>query len=149
MDSAHFFRLFRDHAALQAVQEELAAGRRNTLVMVVDDDRVYPRDALETYLYYSELLPGAALCFRGAAIPRSLDWRDAKMIYASELREPRRAAVITGCGSYLIQPRFFDESLWDYSNAPNCLDATIECRDPPKFFARCFGRAYLSKVRLA
>src|SRR5436309_357169 len=117
MDSAHCFRLFRDHAALQAVQEELAAGRRNTLVMVVDDDRVYPRDALETYLYYSELLPGAALCFRGAAIPRSLDWRDAKMIYASELREPRRAAVITGCGSYLIQPRFFDESLWDYFRA--------------------------------
>ena len=33
MDSAHFFRLFRDHAALQAVQEELAAGCRNTLVM--------------------------------------------------------------------------------------------------------------------
>ena len=58
MDSAHCFRLFRDHAALQAVQEEFAAGRGNTLVMPVDDDRVYPRDALETYLYYSELLPG-------------------------------------------------------------------------------------------
>jgi hypothetical protein len=44
----------------------LAAGRRNTLVMAVDD-RVYLRDPLETYLYYSELLPGAALCFRGAS----------------------------------------------------------------------------------
>jgi Glycosyl transferase family 2 len=100
------------------VQEELAAGRGNTLILVVDDDRVYPRDALETYLYYSEQLPEAALCFRGAAMPRSLDWRDAKMIYASELRQPQPAAVITGCGSYLIQPRFFDESLWDYSQAP-------------------------------
>src|SRR5450759_3944805 len=29
------------------VREELAAGRENTLIMVVDDDRVYPRDALE------------------------------------------------------------------------------------------------------
>jgi hypothetical protein len=47
--------------------------------MVVDDDRVYSRDALETYLDYSELLPGVALCFRGAAVPRSLDWRDDKM----------------------------------------------------------------------
>jgi hypothetical protein len=44
----------------------LAAGRRNTLVMAVDD-RVYPRYALETYLYYSKLLPGAALCFHGAS----------------------------------------------------------------------------------
>jgi hypothetical protein len=46
MDSAHFFRLFRDHAALQAVQEELAAGRRNALIMAIDD-RVYLGDALE------------------------------------------------------------------------------------------------------
>src|SRR5713101_1624480 len=103
---------------IPTVQEELAAGRENALIMVVDDDRIYPRDALETYLYYSEQLPEAALCFRGAAMPRNLDWRDAKMIYANELREPQRAAVITGCGSYLIQPRFFDESLWDYSDTP-------------------------------
>jgi hypothetical protein len=100
------------------VREELAVGRGNTLVMVVDDDRIYPRDALETYLHYNEQLPDAALCFRGAAMPRNLDWLDAKMIRASELREPQPAAVITGCGSYLIQPRFFDESLWDYSQAP-------------------------------
>ena len=100
------------------VREELAAGHGDTLIMVVDDDRVYPRDALETYLHYNKQLPDAALCFRGAAMPRNLDWRDARMIKASELRQPEPAAVITGCGSYLIQPRFFDESLWDYSQAP-------------------------------
>jgi hypothetical protein len=103
---------------IPAVQEELAAGRADTLIMVVDDDRLYPRDALETYLCYSEQLPNAALCFRGAAMPSTLDWDDAKMIRASELREPRPVAVITGCGSYLIQPRFFNESLWDYSVGP-------------------------------
>jgi len=100
------------------VREELAAGRGDSLIMVVDDDRVYPRDALETYLHYNKQLPDAALCFRGAAMPRNLDWRDATMIKGSELREPRSVAVITGCGSFLIQPRFFDESLWDYSKAP-------------------------------
>ncbi len=63
---------------IPVVREELAAGRGNTLIMVVDDDRVYPRDALETYLYYNEQLPAAALCFRGAAIPQGLDWRHAK-----------------------------------------------------------------------
>ena len=74
---------------------------------------------LETYLHYSEQLPNAALCFRGAAMPSTLDWDDAKMIYAKDLREPRPVAVITGCGSYLVQPRFFDQSLWDYSGAPS------------------------------
>jgi hypothetical protein len=100
------------------IQEELAAGRDRTLIMVVDDDRVYPRDALESYLYYHEQWPDAALCFRGAPMPHSLDWRDAKMSYANQLRHPKQVAVITGCGSYLIQPRFFDASLWDYSSAP-------------------------------
>jgi hypothetical protein len=101
-----------------AIQDELAAGRENTSIMVVDDDRLYPRDALETYLYYSEQLPNAALCFRGAAMPSTFDWDDAKMIHAKDLREPRPVAVITGCGSYLVQPRFFNRSLWDYSGAP-------------------------------
>src|SRR5437867_5470030 len=71
---------------IAAIQDELAAGRENTLIMVVDDDRLYPRDALETYLYHSEQLPNAALCFRGAAMPSSLDWDDAKMIHAKEVR---------------------------------------------------------------
>ena len=88
------------------------------LVAVVDDDRLYPRDALAAYLHYSARVTEAALCFRGAAIPRSFDWRDATMIYGGEVREPQSVAVITGCGSYLIQPRFFDESLWDYPQAP-------------------------------
>src|SRR5438874_9246098 len=104
---------------IAAIQDELAAGRQNTLIMVVDDDRIYPRDALETYLHYSEQLPDAALCFRGAVMPSTLDWDDAKMIYAKELREPRSVAVITGCGSYLLRPQFFDRSLWDYSGAPS------------------------------
>jgi hypothetical protein len=40
------------------------------------------------------------------------------MIYAKDLREPCPVAVITGCGSYFVRPRFFDQSLWDYSGAP-------------------------------
>jgi hypothetical protein len=103
---------------IAAIRAELAEGRKNTLIMVVDDDRLYPRDALETYLYYSEQLPHAALCFRGAAMPSTLDWDDAKMIYAKDVREPEPVAVITGCGSYIVRPRFFDRSLWDYSGAP-------------------------------
>lgn len=103
---------------IPVIQEELAAGRADTLIMVMDDDRIYPRDALATYLHYSAQLTGATLCFRGAAMPQSFDWRDATMIKGNELREPRRVAVVTGCGSYLIQPGFFGEALWDYSKAP-------------------------------
>ena len=50
---------------IAVVQDEVAAGRSDTLIMVVDDDRVYPRDSIELYLHYHAKLPDAALCFRG------------------------------------------------------------------------------------
>src|SRR5213595_2875528 len=45
---------------IPVVQEERTAARGNTLIMVVDDDRIYPRTALESYLYYNGQLPNAA-----------------------------------------------------------------------------------------
>ena len=101
------------------VQQELAAGRGDTRIMVLDDDRIYPRDALETFLHYSRQLPNAVLCFRGAPMPRGLKWRKPRLRLADRIREPQKVAVIMGCGSYLIQPRFFDAQLWDYSAAPS------------------------------
>jgi hypothetical protein len=103
---------------IPVVQEELAASRADTLIMVVDDDRIYPRDALETYLHYHAQLPDAALCFRGALIPRSLVWFWPKIMRANQIREPKPVAIITGTASYLVQPRFFDSALWDYTGAP-------------------------------
>lgn len=103
---------------IPVIQEELAAGRSNTLIMVVDDDRIYPRDALETYLHYHQQFPNAALCFRGGPMPRNFYWFLPKLVLGSRILEPKRVAVITGCGSYLIQPRFFDLTLWNYSDAP-------------------------------
>ena len=100
------------------VQEELAAGRSDTLIMILDDDRTYPSDAIETYLRYHDRLPDAALCFRGGPMPRNFYWFVPKLFLGTRIREPRRVAVITGCGSYLIQPRFFDSALWDYARAP-------------------------------
>jgi len=103
---------------IPVIQGELAAGRGDTLVVVVDDDRTYPCDALETYLHYHAQLPEAALCFRGALIPHNLVWLLPKLIRANQIREPERVAVMTGTASYLVQPRFFDSTLWDYNPAP-------------------------------
>lgn len=103
---------------IPVIQMELAAGRMETCIIVVDDDRIYPPDAVECYLHYSAELPDGALCFRGAKMPRNFDWRKARMMHGNRCRLPQRVAVITGCGSYLVKPRFFDESLWDYSAAP-------------------------------
>jgi hypothetical protein len=123
------------------IQGELAADRGRTLMMVVDDDRIYPRDALEIFLHYHRQMPDAALCFRGALIPRNLVWFMPKVFRGSQIREVKRVAVITGTASYLIQPRFFDSTLWDYSNAPDSafymddiwISAQLERREIDKF----------------
>lgn len=103
---------------IPAIQAELASAAPETLIVVVDDDRLYPPDAIATFLQYRTALPDSALCFRGAAMPRSFDWREAKMLHGHKLRSPQAVAVITGCGGYLVQPKFFDASLWDYSAVP-------------------------------
>ena len=103
---------------IAVVRDELAASRKDTLIMVFDDDRICPPDSIKLYLHYHEQLPDAVLCFRGGPMPRSLNWRDCKIEFGVDLQAPKQTAVITGCGSYLIQPRFFDELLWDYSTAP-------------------------------
>jgi hypothetical protein len=103
---------------ISVVQDESAAGRPDTLIMVVDDDRIYPADALETYLCYHRELPDAVLCFRGAPMPSDLKWHKPIITGGDRLREPLKVAVVTGCGSYFIQPRFFDDRLWDYRDAP-------------------------------
>jgi len=36
--------------------------------MLVDDDRVYPRDALDTYLGLQRAIAWGELCYRGAAM---------------------------------------------------------------------------------
>src|SRR5436853_311150 len=64
---------------IPVVQAELAAEHEDTLIMVVDDDRIYPVDALETYLAYHRDLPNAVLCFRGAPMPSDLKWRKPKI----------------------------------------------------------------------
>ena len=103
---------------IPVIRAELKAGRPDTLIMVVDDDRVYPRDSVALYLHYNAQSPNAALCFRGGPLERSRNGRHYKTIFGIDLQSPERVAVMTGCGSYLIQPRFFDETLWDYSAAP-------------------------------
>ena len=132
---------------IAAVQDEIAAARRDTLIMVVDDDRVYPRDSIELYLHYNAKLPDAALCFRGRLIPRSLNSRHSKIVLGVDLQSPKRTAVMTGCGSYLIQPRFFDSSLWDYSTAPKgafyvddmWISGCLERRDVEKYVIPASG----------
>jgi hypothetical protein len=51
-------------------------------------------------------------------MPENFVWFLPKLFRANQIREPKRVAIITGTASYVIQPRFFDSALWDYSTSP-------------------------------
>lgn len=55
---------------------------------------------------------------RSYAVPKYVSrWPRLRVLHCRKDLGP--ATKFTGCGSYFIQSRFFDESLWDYSKAPN------------------------------
>src|SRR5262249_53954025 len=45
--------------------------RPETLIIAVDDDNIYPREMVSTFVHFSSTLPDAALCFRGWRVPLS------------------------------------------------------------------------------
>ena len=86
-------------------------------------------------------------------MPRDFDWRGAVVIRGDRVQTPEPVAVITGCGSYLIRPRFFDESLWDYSGTPEAafymddiwISGNLDRRGVEKYVVP--SSAYIRQVR--
>jgi hypothetical protein len=91
----------------------------DTLILAVDDDNIYPRDFVSTFLAWHRRHPDAALGYRGWPLPPSLDWNDTSPLYATSLCSTRAVDVVTGTWGLLVQPRFFDQALTDYGNSPS------------------------------
>jgi len=89
-----------------------------TLIIVVDDDNIYPREMVSTFVCFSQTLPHAALCFRGRRVPPSARWRDTRAVFGTRVDVPTPMDVVTGCGGYLVKPRFYDDDVFDYHGAP-------------------------------
>jgi len=92
--------------------------RPETLIITVDDDNVYPREMVSTFVRFSLTLPDAALCFRGWRVPPSGRWQDGRAVFGTRVDAPTPMDVITGCGGILVKPRFFDAAVFNYDAAP-------------------------------
>lgn len=100
------------------------------LVMVVDDDRIYPRDAVEGIERAAAEMPDCAVTYAGWTVPETLVDEPTTIrsnlfmlppapLRGTRLRRPRETDVLLGVFSYGIRPRFFDlEELADFSETP-------------------------------
>ena len=88
----------------------------DTLVITVDDDNIYPREMVGTFVTFSQRLPDAALCFRGHVVAGR--WKESRAVFGTRVSAPTRMDIVTGCGGILVKPRFFDGAVFDYDGAP-------------------------------
>ncbi len=102
----------------------------DTPLLVVDDDRIYPRWMVAHYEAAAAAHPDRALTMAGWIAPADLTDRMTTIrsnlfmqppapIRASRLRRARQVDIFQGVMSYLVRPRFFDEkALSDFSGEP-------------------------------
>ncbi len=102
-------------------------------IIVVDDDRHYPRNLLEDLEKASSEKPDSAFGFCGWIVPPDLVHRPATAytiifikppapILARRIRRQHAIDVLRGVSGYLVKPRFFDKAaLVDYADAPDVI----------------------------
>jgi hypothetical protein len=73
------------------------------LILVVDDDVIYPPDFVRNFWEAHQRMPHAALCMRGWMVPKDLDWAHSPTVFGSEiLAGPQRTGIITATHGYLL-----------------------------------------------
>ena len=91
----------------------------DTIIIVVDDDQVYPREMIETFLAHEQNLPDAALCARGFRVPFQMHHPLRNTSYGTKLDAPCEAEIMQGSAGFLVKPRLFTPRLYDYEDAPD------------------------------
>ncbi len=91
----------------------------DTVVVVVDDDRIYHPRLIEAFARLAEQNPDEVIAGAGWSVPRDLIDRPTTLwarltaapyvpIRANQLRAPRRVDIVQGVHAYALRPRFLD-----------------------------------------
>ncbi len=100
----------------------------DALLVILDDDQVYPKDLLKVYFEASEKYPKNALTLCGWKTPQSLEHQDKKILRGAGLKiiDPKAniqgdvdVEILQGASSYAIKKTFFDNQIFDFSISPS------------------------------
>lgn len=90
----------------------------DAVILIVDDDVIYPRNLLETLLQAHRCMPDAAIGYRGVKLAGDRHFADLDHIFATGLCEPSRVDVLFGTWGYLLAPHILPASVRDFTHAP-------------------------------
>lgn len=97
------------------------------LIIVVDDDQIYPKDLVANYIQNEKQLPNAAMTLSGWTVPDTFDHGDKRQLYSGIVRFYRpdnsvnkasQVDCLQGAASFAVKPRFFTKNVYDFQNAP-------------------------------
>jgi hypothetical protein len=86
------------------------------LVVVLDDDQLYPYRMVEQYVEWSQKLPDSVFTLRGHKMRDDFNWWDMAtkgIVHSYEAYKKICVDIVTGVGSYVVRPRFFTDELWE------------------------------------
>jgi hypothetical protein len=91
---------------------------RSSVLIVVDDDVIYPRRFIETLLSAHRRRPEAALGFRGVQLVEGVRFPDLTHVFATGIDAPKPVDILFGTWGYLLPPNALGEAVHDFSGAP-------------------------------
>jgi hypothetical protein len=109
---------------------KLRKAKPNDRLLIVDDDKIYPRQFVSQIAHAAQQHAEVALCYSGWKVPSDLIdrpttlWMNIRRRPPAPVKSPwvsnlHKIDIMQGYSGYLVQPRFFDlNSLADYSKAP-------------------------------
>lgn len=87
----------------------------DAVLIVVDDDVIYPRHFIEILLNEHRRLRKAAFGFRGVRLSQGVPFYALDHVFATGISEPAAVDVLFGTWGYLLPPRTLGEAVHDFS----------------------------------
>lgn len=90
----------------------------DALLVVADDDVIYPDDLIETLLRAHRKHPRAAVGYRGVKLRQGMPFAEQDHVFATGIREATPVDILFGTWSYLVPPGLLGAAVFDLASAP-------------------------------
>lgn len=94
------------------------AAEPRAIVVVVDDDAIYPRNFVATLIEAHRQHPGDAVGYRGVRLAPPRRFADLDHVFATSVSEPTSVDILFGTWGYLLPPGVLDGAVADFAAAP-------------------------------
>ena len=90
----------------------------DAILIVADDDVIYPEDFIETLVRAHRKEPTAALGWRGWKLEQGRDPRELDHVFATAVETSEKVDILLGTWGYLVPPHVLGEDIHSFENWP-------------------------------